>query len=101
MAGMMYTKAELDAAVEAAVTAERARMEERFQVERDFHSRLLDMYENKNGQYQQIIDTMSQEIDENKRELGSAKGEIAGLRRALFFPPHAVSCRMQFIGTFS
>jgi hypothetical protein len=87
----MFTQQELD----AALTAQRKQLEERFEVERAFLRRLVDMQAHKNAQYQEVISTMSPEIMRKNDEIGRADGEIVALRQALFLSRNLRTCSIQ------
>ena len=103
----MYTQAEVDDLLQAERQAERQRtedrMEERFNAERVFLNRLIDMHTHKNAEYQKIITTMSTDIIKKNKQLGQADGEIVALRQVvgmLLGTQHAptgppMSCGMQ------
>ena len=55
----MYTQAEVDDLLQAERQRTEDRMEERFNAERVFLNRLIDMHKHKNAEYQKIITTMS------------------------------------------
>ena len=75
----MYTQQEVD----DLLAAQRERIEERFDAERIYLTRLVDMHAHKNAQYQEVIATMSAEIMRKNELIGRANGEILALRQAL------------------
>ena len=74
-----YTQVEVDELLQA--------QEERFNAERVFLNRLVDMHAHKNAQYQKVVTTMSADIIKKNKQIGQADGEIIALR------PAAVHCR--------
>ena len=95
----MYTQVEVDELLRA--------QEERFNTERVFLNRLVDMHVHKNAQYQKIMTTMSAEIIKKNKRIGQADGEIVSLKQALGLllgtrsaPAHPLSCSMQASRSF-
>ena len=91
----MYTQQEVD----DLLAAQRERLEERFDVERIYLTRLVDMHAHKNAKYQEVIATMSAEIARKDEIIDRANGEILALRQAsrlsVRVPRSPLSCRMQ------
>lgn len=74
---------------------QRKQLEERFDVQRAFLRRLVDMQAHKNAQYQEVISTMSSEIMRQNDEIGRANGKIVALRQALFLSRNLRTCSIQ------
>ena len=73
----IYTQAEVDDLLQAERQRTEDRMEEKFNAERVFLNRLIDMHTHTNAEYQKIITTMS------NKQLGQADGEIVALRQVV------------------
>ena len=84
----MYTQQEVDDLLAAALVAQR----ERFDVERVYLTRLVNMLAHKNAQYQDVITAMSAEITRKNEIIGRANGEIAA---PMHMPCSPLSCGMQ------
>ena len=91
----MYTQQEVDDLLAAALVAQR----ERFDVERVYLTRLVNMLAHKNAQFQDVITAMSAEITRKNEISGRANGEIAALRQtstlSMHMPCSPLSCGMQ------
>ena len=74
----MFTQQELDAALTAQRKQLEEQLEERFDVERAFLIRLVDMLAHKNAQYEEVITTMSAEIMRTSRRGDCRSQAIVG-----------------------
>jgi hypothetical protein len=93
----MYTQQEVDDLLEAERQRTEKRMEERFNAERMFFIRILNMYKHKNSQCQEIIRKMSAEIMKKNNQIAQANREIVALRKVVGAP---MSCGMQAMRLF-
>ena len=71
------------------------RMEERFNAERMFLIRIIDMYKHKNSECQEIIRKMSAEIIKKNNQIAQANREIVALRQVVGYCVAPMSCGMQ------